>query len=154
MKNFIRSRKAISPIFATLILIAIAVIAGVVVYMFVSGSLATMTSNTSNINDRISVQGASATASGASVIVTNTGSKSATVTGLILKDSSGNTVASTTSVTAASGSANPVLAGTTATLNSGTWSATLTTGAQYTITVITSGGGSFLSAPFVPVPTS
>ncbi len=43
MKNFNRNLKAISPIFATLILIAIAVIAGVVVYMFTSGTLATMT---------------------------------------------------------------------------------------------------------------
>ena len=43
MKNFNRNIKAISPIFATLILIAIAVIAGVVVYMFTSGTLATMT---------------------------------------------------------------------------------------------------------------
>ena len=38
-KQFMKNTKAISPIFATLILIAIAVIAGVVVYMFVSGSL-------------------------------------------------------------------------------------------------------------------
>ena len=34
-KKFMKNSKAISPIFATLILIAIAVIAGVVVYMFV-----------------------------------------------------------------------------------------------------------------------
>jgi len=147
MKNFIKSRKAISPIFATLILIAITVIAGVVVYMFVSGRLATMTSQISNTNDRLSVQGISASATGASVIVTNRGIKSATVTGLILKDSNGNTVASVSSLTKA------VPASTTAQIT-GTWpSKTLTRGVQYTITVITSGGGSFFSAPFVPVPS-
>ena len=43
-KRMMKNSKAISPIFATLILIAIAVIAGVVVYMFTSGTLATMTS--------------------------------------------------------------------------------------------------------------
>jgi len=37
--RLIRNKKAISPIFATLILIAIAVIAGIVVYMFTSGRL-------------------------------------------------------------------------------------------------------------------
>ncbi len=42
-RKFMKNSKAISPIFATLILIAIAVIAGVVVYMFTSGTLATMT---------------------------------------------------------------------------------------------------------------
>ena len=46
MKSFRRNLKGISPIFATLILIAIAVIAGVVVYMFTSGTLASMTSST------------------------------------------------------------------------------------------------------------
>ena len=43
-KRMMKNSKAISPIFATLILIAIAVIAGVVVYMFTSGTFATMTS--------------------------------------------------------------------------------------------------------------
>jgi flagellin-like protein len=42
-KRLMKNNKGISPIFATLILIAIAVIAGVVVYMFTSGTLATMT---------------------------------------------------------------------------------------------------------------
>ena len=45
-RSFMKNCKAISPIFATLILIAIAVIAGVVVYMFTSGYLADMARNT------------------------------------------------------------------------------------------------------------
>ena len=52
-----KNRKAISPIFATLILIAIAVIAGVVVYMFTSGTLATMTNGGTAAQEKVSVQG-------------------------------------------------------------------------------------------------
>ena len=61
MKNFNRNIKAISPIFATLILIAIAVIAGVVVYMFTSGTLATMTGGGTAGQEKITVQAASRT---------------------------------------------------------------------------------------------
>ena len=55
-KKFIKNSKAISPIFATLILIAIAVIAGVVVYMFTSGTLATMTNGGTAGQEKVSVQ--------------------------------------------------------------------------------------------------
>ncbi len=64
--RLLRNRKAISPIFATLILIAIAVIAGVVVYMFTSGTLATMTGGGPVAQERAAVQAASRTATGAS----------------------------------------------------------------------------------------
>ena len=62
MKKFqkiIKNSKAISPIFATLILIAIAVIAGVVVYMFTSGTLATITGGGTAGKEKVSVQAAS-----------------------------------------------------------------------------------------------
>ena len=55
-KKLIKNRKGISPIFATLILIAIAVIAGVVVYMFTSGTLATMTGGGTAAQEKVSVQ--------------------------------------------------------------------------------------------------
>ena len=56
-KKFVKNSKAISPIFATLILIAIAVIAGVVVYMFTSGTLATMTNGGTAAQEKSSIQG-------------------------------------------------------------------------------------------------
>lgn len=59
VKRFIQNRKAISPIFATLILIAIAVIAGVVVYMFTSGTLATMTGGGTAAQEKMSIQAVS-----------------------------------------------------------------------------------------------
>ena len=56
MKSFRRQIKAISPIFATLILIAIAIIAGVVVYMFTSGALTQMQGTTGGAQERMAVQ--------------------------------------------------------------------------------------------------
>ena len=58
-KRLMKNNKGISPIFATLILIAIAVIAGVVVYMFTSGTLATMTNGGTAGQEKISIQAAS-----------------------------------------------------------------------------------------------
>ncbi len=88
-KKLIKNRKAISPIFATLILIAIAVIAGVVVYMFTSGTLATMTGGGTAAQEKVSIQAVQATAtSGAiSIYAQSTGGSSVAVDSLILKDS-------------------------------------------------------------------
>src|SRR5208283_3502252 len=99
-KKFIKNSKAISPIFATLILIAIAVIAGVVVYMFVSGTLATMTSGGVAGTEKVTVQAASYTATGGTgsntptvtVYLEQTGGPAATVNGLIIKNVAGDTI--------------------------------------------------------------
>ena len=90
-----KNSKANSPIFVTLILIAIAVIAGVVVYMFTSGTLATMTGGGTAGNEKISVQAASySSTSGVTVYVQQTGGPAATINSLIVKDGSGNVVGS------------------------------------------------------------
>src|SRR5664280_840386 len=99
-KRFIKNRKAISPIFATLILIAIAVIAGVVVYMFTSGTLATMTGGGTGAQEKVSIQATAASISGGNFTVwaQNTGGGSVTITNAIIKGASGNvlsTVATT-----------------------------------------------------------
>lgn len=60
-KHFNKNLKAISPIFATLILIAIAVIAGVVVYMFTSGTLSSMTGSGTAGQEKLSIQAVQAT---------------------------------------------------------------------------------------------
>jgi flagellin-like protein len=144
-KQFMKNTKAISPIFATLILIAIAVIAGVVVYMFTSGYLSSMAGNTGTLSDKLSVPGASREM----VIATNMGNQPVTVTNAILKDSTGNVLASE-DLTEAEG--NPIAAGATATFTFDelVLPEDAVTGA-YTITLATSGGGSFVSAPFTVV---
>jgi archaeal type IV pilus assembly protein PilA len=146
LKNFNRNIKAISPIFATLILIAIAVIAGVVVYMFTSGTLATMTNGGTAGQEKVTVQGASGSAvNGVTVYLEQTSGPQATVNGLIVKGASGNTVGVATP-TAASGSTLVLPQGTMETING---AIALTKGATYTVTVTTSAGGSFVSTSFV-----
>jgi flagellin-like protein len=96
MKNFNRNLKAISPIFATLILIAIAVIAGVVVYMFTSGTLATMTGEGTVAQERISVLSSSysgATDHVVTLYAQYTGGPTPVVNSIIIRDLQGNTVA-------------------------------------------------------------
>jgi flagellin-like protein len=143
MKSFRRNLRAISPIFATLILIAIAVIAGVVVYMFTSGTLATMTGGGTAAQEKITVQTASwSSSAGLTAYIEQTSGPAATINSLILKDASGNVVGSPiTSVTPAGtltiGTLTPIN-GALATLGSGV----------YTVTVTTKAGGSFVSPSF------
>ena len=61
-RSFKKDLKGISPIFATLILIAIAIIAGVVVYMFTSGALTQMQGTTGGAQERMAVQSVQYTA--------------------------------------------------------------------------------------------
>jgi flagellin-like protein len=146
-KQFMRNTKAISPIFATLILIAIAVIAGVVVYMFTSGYLSSMAGNTGTLSDKLSVPGASEDL----VIATNMGDKDTMVTTAILKDSSGTVIGSLPiAADATEGSLNPIPPAQTSQFDLNGLTAPTVTGA-YTITLTTGGGGSFVSAPFTVV---
>ena len=145
MKSFRSNLKAISPIFATLILIAIAVIAGVVVYMFTSGTLATMTGGGTAGQERVAVQGVQVDDDGLGITVyaQNTASTgSVTVSGLIVKDSTGNTLQVATLPSVAQTLDAGKLTGLTGTIN-------LLGAGTYTVTVTTTGGGSFVSSSFV-----
>jgi archaeal type IV pilus assembly protein PilA len=141
LKRMMKNRHAISPIFATLILIAIAVIAGVVVYMFTSGTLATMTNGGTAAQEKVTVQAASIvfkSGGTTTVYVQQTGGPAATVNGLLIKDTSGNTVG-VISVSQA------LTAGTLTTISGTTPTSGITVGTSYTIIVTTSAGGSFVS---------
>ncbi len=151
MKNFRRNLKAISPIFATLILIAIAVIAGVVVYAFTSGMLSGMTATSSAAQEKISVQSSGFTNAGATndvvkVYAQQTGGPAAVFKNLIIKDSSGNTVTVIDTLTM-SPAATPTVQGTLYTI-SGTIALGLNTPGQYTATLVTAAGGNFVSPSF------
>ena len=78
-------RKAISPIIATLILIVITVVAGVMLYGFVTGFMAKTTSS-SNAVAQIAIDSAGVGYKGgnATIILTNTGSSSVTITAVNL----------------------------------------------------------------------
>jgi flagellin-like protein len=151
-RKFMKNSKAISPIFATLILIAIAVIAGVVVYMFTSGTLATMTGGGGAAQEKISVQAASidSAKTGVTIYAQTTGGPTPVVNSLIIKNSQGNTVetitASITAPTPVPSPAGSMAQGTLYTIK-GTLATALGTG-SYTATLVTSAGGSFISPSF------
>ena len=141
-KQFMKNRKAISPIFATLILIAIAVIAGVVVYMFTSGTLATMTGGGTAAQEKVSVQAVSTNSTGITAYAQSTSGGTVKITNAIIKDNSGavqSTVAvnGTTGVSLISGQLTPV-----------TGAYAFTPGNTYTITLVSQAGGNFVSSSF------
>jgi flagellin-like protein len=144
--KFSRNSKAISPIFATLILIAIAVIAGVVVYMFTSGTLATMTNGGTAGQEKVSVQTVQYTAGGTLLIYAEqTSGPAATVNGVILKDANGNTVGTDAAPTGLATTA-PMVQGALDPINA---HIVAPNAGSYTVIVTTKAGGSFVSSSFV-----
>ena len=142
-----KNTKAISPIFATLILIAIAVIAGVVVYMFTSGTLATMTGGGAAATEKVSIQAVQAGTT-IKIYAQSTGGSSVAVDSIIFKDASGNVVAT------AAGATNPITGGpiasslTTLTITN-TTAILVPSGSSFTATIVSTKGGSFVSPSFI-----
>ncbi len=143
-----KNSKAISPIFATLILIAIAVIAGVVVYMFTSGTLATMTAGGTAGTEKVAIQGVNlnATASPSSVIVyaQSTNTMAVTINSIIIKNTNGDIVCSVAPTSGATLLSTGALSPVTATGLTG-----VTTGTPYSITLVSTKGGSFVSSQII-----
>lgn len=143
MKSFKRNIKAISPIFATLILIAIAVIAGIVVYAFVSGAIPGLTGGSSPGQEKVAVQSASLSDSTLSVYYQSVGGPLPTVVAVQIKDGSGNVVQTiSTGITGAT----PTAAGALTTL---TCTVTTFTGPHNAV-LLTEAGNSFTSPSFSP----
>jgi flagellin-like protein len=150
MKLF-RSKKAISPIFAVLILIAIAVIAGIVVYMFTSGTIATMTGGGTAAQEKAAVQGVTYDGSTAgsetiTAYATCVEGGPIDITGLIVKDSEGNTedaITITPGTYPLPETGNLVKVGPLGTV-------ALDPLKSYTVTLTSANGGSFVSSSFKP----
>jgi len=146
-KRFIRNIKAISPIFATLILIAIAVIAGVVVYMFTSGTLATMTNGGAALTEKVTIQGTSlnATAATVSVYAQSTNGVTVTINTIIIKNTNGDIVyqAAPTGGTVQLPSTDALTPVSASSITG------VTPGNSYTVTIVTAKGGSFVSSSVV-----
>ena len=143
-RKILRSKKAISPIFAVLILIAIAVIAGIVVYMFTSGTIASMTGGGTAGQEKVAVETV-VTSNSTSVTVwaKSTGGTDVAIDGLILKDSGGATVTVEAIGTSVLLLADGTLTDIPVTLTTG-----MILGNTYTVTLTSEGGGSFVSAAF------
>ena len=136
--------RALSPIFAVLILIAIAVIAGIVVYMFTSGTIASMTGGGTAGQEKVAVQGVDVATD--TVYAQNTGGTQVVITDFIIKDAGGNIVASGTVGGVTTLAVNGGLGGVTC----GGAISGLPTGTSYTVTLVSQKGGSFVSSSFVP----
>ena len=143
-----RNAKALSPIFAILILIAIAVIAGIVVYMFTSGTIATMTGGGTAGQEKVAVQTVDASAAPTIVVwAKSTGGTLVKVDGAVIKDSGGATIEVIALDPALAANQLPA-AGTLVGISVTTTQ--VASGNVYTVTLTSQAGGSFVSASFKP----
>lgn len=139
-----RNRRGISPIFATLILIAIAVIAGVAVYMFTSSSLAVMATGSAVASERVTVQAVQyESGTGRLTIYAQSETGTVTINSLLIEDSGGKVV----------GTVNSLNQQLTSNLSHFSEKIAWSKGypvstATYTATLITTNGGIFLSPSF------
>jgi len=139
MTKFRRNVKALSPIFAVLILIAIAVIAGIIVYMFTSGYLGTMMGGGTTGQEKVAIESVEVTATGISLWAKSTGGGDVLVSDVIIRDTAGNQVG------------DPIASGVNlpgnGTLTEVPVAVTLPTGV-YTAALVSQEGGQFVSSSF------
>jgi len=143
VKNGLRklrmNNKGLSVIFGVLILIAIAVIAGIIIYLYTSGYLATMMGGGGAGQEKVSIISITNNATTITVNAKSVGGGAVEITDAVIKDSAGTTLF-TVSVTAtlpASGATTPV-----------TITKALTTGNYYTVTLVSKLGNTFVSTAF------
>lgn len=140
LSKILKSKKAISPIFASLILIAIAVIAGIVVYMFTSGTIGSMTSGGTAAQEKAAVQGVGNFGTGTFDVYASyvSGGNDIEINGAIIKATDGTTTLGACSDTLTTDGALVTIQVTGA----------LTSGQTYSVTLTSSKGGSFASSSF------
>jgi len=139
-----RNAKALSPIFAVLILIAIAVIGGIVIYMFTSGYLGTMMGGGSAGQEKVAIESVQVvTSTNITIWAKSTGGGAVDVTEVILRDLHGNQIGNPatglTVVLPADGTLTPVVV-------DGDFS--LSVGTVYTVALVTKVGNQFVSPSF------
>ncbi len=141
MRSFAKLRrdtKALSPIFAVLLLIAIAVIAGIVVYMFTSGYIATMVGGGTAGQEKVAIEAVENTGTVINVYAISTGGGPVDIVGYFVRDQTGNTVSQGTIAV---------------TLQPGVLSAAIACGSTpasgvYTVSLVSAAGGQFVSQSF------
>jgi flagellin-like protein len=142
MRKLRRNDKALSPIFAVLILIAIAVIGGIVIYMFTSGYLGTMMGGGTAGQEKVAIESVEVISNSSfSLWAKSTGGGDVQVTEVILRDLHGNQIGDpfTVSVPLPSTGTLTEVPITTATLSPGT---------VYTAAIVTQAGNQFVSPSF------
>ncbi|MFC1488011.1 archaellin/type IV pilin N-terminal domain-containing protein [Thermoproteota archaeon] len=139
--KLIRNKKAISPIFATLILIAIAVIAGIVVYMFTSGTIASMTGGGTAGQEKVAIQAVEGTGTTVTIYAQSTGGGNVTIDSVIIKTADGTVYDATTTV-------GTFIISDTLTTVAITDVVALDPGTSYTATIVSVAGNQFVSPSF------
>jgi len=145
MAKLRRDVRALSPIFAVLLLIAIAVIAGIIIYMYTSGYLSTMMGGGTAGQEKVAIEAVQvvggATPSGVTVWAKSTGGGPVRITEAFLKDASGNVVATATGLAFD-------LPATGAILDMDITFAGMQSGYTYTVTLVSQAGNQFVSGSF------
>jgi len=146
MAKLRRDIRALSPIFAVLLLIAIAVIAGIIIYMYTSGYLSAMMGGGSAGQEKVAVEALelkkTLTGWTATVYAVNSaGGPTVYITGVIVRDSSGNTVYQES--IAAPGT--QLLPGVLTPIGPTGDIATLNAGDPYTVALVSAAGNQFVS---------
>jgi len=148
MRGFVaklrRDVRALSPIFAVLILIAITVIAGIIVYMFTSGYLSTMMGGGSAGQEKVAIETVVVDAGTNNVTAwcKSTGGGDVLITDAILKSSSGNTLETldiTDVLLPAAGNLTAVVS---------VFGYDILAGYTYTVTLVSQAGNQWVSASF------
>jgi len=138
------NKKGLSVIFGVLILIAIAVIAGIIIYLYTSGYLATMMGGGGAGQEKVSIVSIDTSTAGTILVkAKSVGGGSVIITDAVVKDSAGKTVA-TVVVGGATGTELPA-AGTTTDV---TVAYGFVSGNYYTVTLFSKLGNSFVSPSF------
>ena len=158
MKNMRRNVKALSPIFATLILIAIAVIAGIVVYMFTSGTMAGMTSSGTAGQEKVAIQAIAGNGTAATVTVyaQSVSGGSVVLDSAIIKDSQSSIKEVIVAANINDNDANtapdvPTIDAELTQLDITATVGSMAAGETYTVTLVTQIGGSFVSQSYKAV---
>ncbi|MDG6970422.1 MAG: hypothetical protein JRN54_04855 [Nitrososphaerota archaeon] len=145
----VQRRRAVSPIVATLLLIAISVALGVVVYVFTSGLASSLTSggNGHQLTEQLSMNAYNFQGSTLTLYVANTGTGTVTVqsTGVYYD---GTLVSAPVAFAVVSGSCTVVTAASATCSPQGTFSLLFTpspavAGVSYTVKLVTTDGGIF-----------
>jgi len=143
MAKLRRDVRALSPIFAVLLLIAIAVIAGIIIYMYTSGYLSTMMGGGTAGQEKVAIEAVQVTSTTAvTVWAKSTGGGPVVIKEVILRDASGNTVDVDTGLN------EPLPANGDLMDISATFINAMTTGETYTVALVSQAGNQFVSGGF------
>jgi flagellin-like protein len=143
MKNLLfpgRKDSAISPIIATLLLILIAIAAGVVVYAYVIGFVGSSTGGGGNPSGQISIDSASDSGTTVTIYVRNTGSTSITISAFYVIDNTAGTTQQASGLTCNSAACTAITPGAAAVKVQGTIASALTPGDSITVKVVSLDG--------------